>query len=109
MKNTLAVLGQVFLFALFLAIFVGGSFLGLFHLDPFHTPHWFTSHPGPTSIKYFVPSGMILMTIVFVIVAAFETSVKNLRPIIKWTTVAYFSALIVGFIAKFGWVHTDLY
>ena len=52
---------------------------------------------------------MILMTIVFVIVAAFETSVKNLRPVIKWTTVAYFSALIIGFIAKFGWVHTDLY
>jgi hypothetical protein len=109
MKNTLAIFGQVFLFALLLAIFVGGSFLGLFHLDPFHTPHWFTKHLSPTSIEYFVPSGMILMTIVFAIIASFEAASKGLRSLVKWTTVAYLAALLIGFLAKFGWVHTDLY
>ncbi len=36
MKTALAVIGQLLLFLLFLACSCGGSFLGMFHLDPFH-------------------------------------------------------------------------
>lgn len=103
MKTTLAVLGQLVLFCLFLAIFFGGSILGTFHLDPFSAPHWFVSHPTPTSTRYFIPSGLFLMTILYLIVLGIEAAMKRIRTAGKWTTVVYLVALIIGLLSKFGW------
>ena len=109
MKNTAAILGQFLLFALFLTIFFGGGLLALFHLDPFGAPHWFLSHPTPTSTRYFVPTGLLLMTVLFVIVIAIQAATKRLPAAGKWTTLVYLLAVVVGFLAKFGSVQHDLY
>jgi len=106
MKTTLSVIGQLVLFALFVAIFFAGGILGLFHLDPFGAPHWFVSHPTLDSTRYFVPSGLLLMTILWLIVLGIEAAAKKLRTAGLWTTVAYIIALIIGLLAKFGWVTT---
>jgi hypothetical protein len=103
MKTVLAVLGQLVFFALFAAIFFAGGILGLFHADPFGAPHWFVSHPTLTSTRYFVPSGLILMTILWLIVLAIETAAKKLRTAGLWTTASYAVALIIGLLLKFGW------
>ncbi len=109
MKKTLAILGQLVLFALFLALFFGGGLLALFHLDPFGAPHWFVSHPTPTSTRYFVPTGLILMTLLFLVVLGIQAARKRLGTSGKWTTLLFLLALLVGFLAKFGLVQHDLY
>jgi hypothetical protein len=108
MKNALSVVGHIVLFAVFVAIFFGGGILGLFHLDPFGAPHWFISHPTPTATRYFVPSGLLLMTILYVVILGIEAAMKRLRKAGLWTTVVYVLALIVGVAFKFGWVQPDL-
>ena len=108
MKTTLAVLGQLALLLLFLALFGGGSFLGLFHADPFHAPHWFVSHPTPTSTRYFVPSGLFLMTILYLVVLGLEAAARRLRSAGKWTSIVFLVALILGWLWKFGFVTTSL-
>ena len=108
MKKTLALIGQIVLFFLFLAVFFSGSFLGVFHLDPFHA-QWFVSHPTPTSIRYFVPTGLIYMTILYLIVFAIEAAGRRLRTAGLWTTIVFILALVIGFASKFGFVTHDLY
>ena len=108
MKKALAILGQFLLFALFLAVFFAGSFLSVFHLDPFHA-QWFVSHPTPTTVRYFIPTGLIYMTILYLIVFAIEAAAKRLRTAGLWTTVAFLLALVIGFASKFGFTGHDLY
>ena len=108
MKKALAILGQIVLFFLFLTVFFSTIFLGVLHLDPFHA-QWFVSHPTPTSIHYFVPTGLIYMTILYLVIFAIEAAAKRLRTAGLWTTVAYILALAVGFASKFGFVTHDLY
>ena len=108
MKKVLAAIGQIVLFFLFLAIFFSGSFLGVFHLDPFHA-RWFVSHPTPTSIRYFVPTGLIYMTVFYLIVFGIEAAMKRLRTAGLWTTIVYILALVIGFAAKFGFISSELY
>lgn len=103
MKNVLAVLCQLLLFAVFTALFFAGGILGLFHLDPFGAPHWFVSHPTVTSTRYFVPSGLFLMTLLWLLVLGIEGAVKKLRSVGLWTSMAYVVALIIGLLLKFGW------
>ena len=103
MKTALSIVGQLVLFALFVAIFFAGGILGLFHYDPFGSPHWFVSHPTLTSTRYFVPSGLFLMTILWLIVLGIETAAKKLRTAGLWTTAAYAVALVIGLLLKFGW------
>ena len=103
MKTALFILGQFLLFAIFVALFFCGSFLGLFHLDPLQLK-WFVSHPGPFSVRYFIPTGLILMTLFYLIVLAIEAATKRLRTAGVWTSVAFVIALILGIAAKFGWV-----
>lgn len=103
MKTALAILGQIILFALFVGIFFAGGILGLFHADPFGAPHWFVSHPTLTSTRYFVPSGLLLMTVLWLIILAIEAIVRKLRTAGLWTTVVYAAALLIGLVAKFGW------
>ena len=103
MNNALAVIGQLVLFAVFTAIFFAGGILGIFHLDPFGAPRWFISHPTPISTRSFVPSGLFLMTILWLIVLGIEAASKKLRTAGLWTTVAYAAAVIIGLLLKFGW------
>ncbi len=103
MKKAFAILGQLLLFAVFLAVFFAGGLLGLFHLDPFHA-RWFLSHPTPDTTRYFVPTGLILMTLLYLIVLGIEAAMKRIRTAGLWTTVAFAVALVVGLAAKFGWV-----
>ena len=103
MKNILAVLGQLILFTIFTALFFVGGILSLFHLDPFGAPHWFVSHPTVTSTRYFVPSGLFLITILWILVLAIEAAAKKIRSAGLWTSVAFVVALIVGLLLKFGW------
>ena len=106
MKKALSIVGQIILFAVFFGLFLAGSFLGLFQLDPFGAPHWFISHPAPTLTRYFVPSGLLLMTILYLIVVGIEAAMKRLRTAGLWTTIVYILALVIGLVEKFGWVTT---
>jgi hypothetical protein len=108
MKKVLSVLGQIILFGFFFAIFFAGGFLGLFHLDPFGAPHWFISHPTPVTTRYFVPSGLLLMTILYLVVVGIEAGMKRLRTAGLWTTIVYLLVLVIGLVEKFGWVTTSL-
>lgn len=103
MKTALHIVGQSLLFAIFLALFFAGSILGLFHLDPFGAPHWFVSHPTLTSTRYFVPSGLLLMSVLYVVVIGVEAAAKKLRTVGLWSTVVFAVALVIGLLAKFGW------
>jgi hydrogenase/urease accessory protein HupE len=55
-----------------------------------------------------VPSGLLLMTILYVVILGIEAAMKRLRKAGLWTTVVYVLALIVGVAFKFGWVQPDL-
>ena len=109
MKTALAVIGQLLLLLVFLAVFGGGSFLNLVHADPFGAPRWFVSHPTPTSTRFFVPSGLFLMTILFLVVLGIEAAAKRLRTAGKWTAVVFVVALLLGFLSKFGFVTTNVF
>lgn len=103
MKTVLAAIGQILLFFIFLATFFAGGLLVLLHKDPFGGPHWFvhqTAH-GPA---WFVPTGLLLMTILWLVVLLFEALARRLRTAGLWTTVAYVAALVIGLVSKFGFV-----
>ncbi len=106
MKTVVAVLGQVILFALFLTIFFGGGLLHLFGFNLFYA-QWFLSHPTPTTMRFFIPAGLILMTIVYLIVLGIEAAAKKIRTAGLWTSVVFAVALVIGLVAKFGWVQTS--
>ena len=98
MKRVLSLLGQIALFALFLALFFAGSFFDLFGA------HWFLSHPQPGTVRYFVPTGLLLMTLAYAVVFALEALARKLRTAGLATTIAFVLALVLGFAAKFGFV-----
>jgi uncharacterized membrane protein YphA (DoxX/SURF4 family) len=104
MSKAFAVAGQLVLFALFVALFFAGGVLGLFHADPFGAPRWFVTHPTPLTVRYFVPSGLLLMTILWLVVLGIEAAARKMRTAGMWTTLAYCLALVIGLVAKFGWV-----
>jgi hypothetical protein len=102
MKKVLFVLAQLLLFIVFVLVFFGGSFLGLFHLDPFHA-RWFVSHPTADTVRYFVPTGLILMTLLYLVVFGIEAAIRKIRTAGLWTSIAFVVALIIGILYKFGW------
>jgi hypothetical protein len=109
MSKVLFVFGHIVLFGAFVALFVAGGMLGPFHMDPFGTPHWFLSHPSLTSTRYFVPTGLLLMTALWLLILAIEAAMNKLKTAALWTTLAYVAALAIGLALKFGWVETSLY
>ena len=108
MKTVLHILGQLVLFALFVAISspLAQLFIGIFF--HFHHLSWFVSHPSLTSTRFFDPTGFIFMTAAYLIVLAIEAISRKLRSAGLWTTVMYALALIVGIVAQFGWATHDL-
>ena len=101
MKTALAIIGQILLFFVFLGVFIAGGFLVVLHKDPFGGPHWFV-HQTPAGLAWFVPSGMLLMTILWLVILGIEAAAKRLRTAGLWTTVAWLAALIIGLLSKFG-------
>jgi len=100
MKKALSVVAQ---FLLFFLVFLAGSLL-----DPFKMK-WFISHPTLTSTRFFVPDGLILMVILYVILLGVEAATKRLRTAGMLTSVAFAIALLLGIASKFGRVTHDLF
>jgi hypothetical protein len=100
MKKALAVIAQ---FLLFFMVFLAGSLL-----DPFKMK-WFISHPTPTSTRFFVPDGLILMALLYLLILIVEAITKRLRTAGPLTSIAFALALLLGFLAKFGWLTHDLF
>ena len=104
MKKVLAILGQILLLFLFLALFIGGSFLRAFGKDPFGGPRWFVN-ATPLGDAYFNPTGLFLMLILYLLVLAIEAASKRIRTAGLWTTVVFVLALGLGLLSKFGFYH----
>jgi hypothetical protein len=100
MKKALVVIAQ---FLLFFMVFLAGSLA-----DPFKMK-WFISHPTLTSTRFFVPDGLILTLVLFLVILGIEVATKRLRTAGTLTSLAFALALILGIIAKFGWVTHDLF
>ncbi len=100
MKKALAFIAQFILF--FLVLFAGTL------LDPFHL-RWFISHPTLTSTRFFVPDGVLLMTLLLVVLLALEAATKRIRTAGSITGAAYAVALVLGLAIKIGWATHDLF
>ena len=96
MKTTLAFIAQLLLF---FAAFAAGIVIGVF--DPLHLK-WFVTHPTPGATRYFVPDGLILTVLLYLLILIIEAARKSLRTSGVRTTLALALALIAGFILKFG-------
>ena len=100
MKKALSAIGQ---FILFLLVFLAGSLANPFHLK------WFVVHPTPTSTRFFVPDGLLLMIAIFLVILLIEVLRKRLIPSALWTAAAFAAALVLGLLAKFGSATHDIY
>ena len=99
MKKFLSTFLQFFLFLLTFAI---GSFAHPFNL------RWGLTATTPTVTRYFVPDGLLLMVILFVLILIMEALMKRLRTFAPWTALAFVLAGIVGFAMKLGFITRDL-
>lgn len=99
MKKFLSIFLQFFLFLLTFAI---GSFAHPFNL------HWGLTVTTPTVTRYFVPDGLLLMAILFILILIMEALMKRLRTFAPWTALAFVLAGIVGFAMKLGFITRDL-
>jgi hypothetical protein len=99
MKKFLSTFLQFFLFLLTFAI---GSFAHPFNL------RWGLTVTTPTVTRYFVPDGLLLMVILFVLILIMEALMKRLRTFGPWTTLAFVLAAIVGYVMKLGFITRDL-
>lgn len=68
---------------------------------------WFTTHPTPESTRYFVPDGLILMTLLYLIILAIEAAMKRIRTVGLWTSLAFVVALLLGLWSKIGFATHD--
>ena len=100
MKKFLSTFLQFFLFLLTFAI---GSFAHPFNL------RWGLTATTPTVTRYFVPDGLLLMIILFVLILIMETLMKRLRTFAPWTTLALVLATVLGLIMKIGFVTHSAY
>ena len=101
MKTALQILGQLILFVVFYVVFLGGSLLAPLGLK------WFVTHPTPDSTHYFVPDGLIIMMILYVIVLSIEAAMKRIRTVGLWTSLAFVAALLLGLWSKIGFATHD--
>lgn len=100
MRKVFSILAQ---FLLLFLVFLGGTLL-----DPFHM-RWFLTHPSPASTRYFVPDGLILMVLLYILILLIEVLMKRLRVLGTWTSLAFTLALVLGLLSKFGMATHDLY
>jgi putative effector of murein hydrolase LrgA (UPF0299 family) len=99
MKKAILLILQFFLF---LGVFLVGSFLHPFGF------RWSETHITPTTTRYFVPDGLLIMLALYAVILIIQILTKRLRASIL-TTAALLLALAAGLVAKFGSVTHDLY
>jgi hypothetical protein len=85
-------------FVCFLLVFLVASFWNPLHLA------WFVSHPSPGSTRFFVPTGLFVMLLLYGAMLLGGAAAKRLRTAGIASTLAFVLALILGFLAKFGFV-----
>ena len=100
MKKIVLLLLQL---VVFLFVFFAGSLWNPLHLQ------WFVTHPSPTSTRFFAPEGLLLMAALYVAVLLIELLRRRAGFSGVWATIAFVLALVLGFVAKFGFVTHDIF
>jgi hypothetical protein len=100
MKKTVFIFLQ---FLLFLFVFFAGSLWNPLRLQ------WFITHPTPTATRYFAPEGLLLMVALYIAILVIELLRKRVLAAGIPTTIAFVFALVLGWIAKFGFVTHDIF
>jgi len=95
MKRVLLTFAQ---FVLFVLVFLVGSFLNPMQMQ------WFLTHPTLESTRFFAPGGLLAATALYVVILLLEAATKKLRTAALATSVIFAAAVLVGLVAKFGWV-----
>jgi hypothetical protein len=90
-------------FVLFLLVFLAGSIWNPLRLQ------WFITHPTPTATRYFAPEGLLLMVALYIAILVIELLRKRVLAAAIPTTVAAVLALLLGWVAKFGFVTHDIF
>lgn len=90
-------------FLLFFIVFAAGSLLNPFHLK------WLITHPTPLTTRDFSPGGLILVLLVYLLILLVEALRKRLASTAAMTSIAMALALILGFLARFGFATHELY
>lgn len=90
-------------FLVFLIIFAVGSLLNPFQLK------WLVTHPRPLSTRDFSPGGLILVLALYLLILVIAALRNKLPAAGAVTSIALMLALIVGFLAKFGFATHELF
>lgn len=96
--RTLSILFQ---FVLFLVVFLAGSLL-----NPLHLRWGLTT--SSTVTRYFVPDGLLLAFVLCGVILLIAALKKKLPSAAVTSAIALVLAIVVGFIARFGFVTRQL-
>jgi hypothetical protein len=94
MKNILFLILQ---FVLFLAVFAGGSFLPLFHMQQVLS----VTHDGT---RIFIWDGAAMMFLLLLVSLLIEARRKRIAAAGPWTAAAFALAAIAGYALKLGFL-----
>jgi hypothetical protein len=94
MKNVLFAILQ---FILFLAVFAGGSFLPLFHIQQ-------VLGVTPDGTRVFIWDGVVLMFLLLLVILLIEARRKRLPAAGPWTASAFALAALTGYALKLGFL-----
>jgi hypothetical protein len=94
MKNVLFAILQ---FILFLAVFAGGSFLPLVHMEQ-------VLSVTPDGTRIFIWDGVAMMFLLLLVILLIEARRKRIAAAGPWTAAAFALAAIAGYAAKFGFL-----
>jgi hypothetical protein len=94
MKNVLFAILQ---FILFFALFFGGSFLPLFHMEQ-------VLSVTPDGTRVFIWDGVAMMFILLLVILLIESRRKRIAVAGPWTAAAFALAALAGYAAKFGFL-----
>ena len=90
-------------FLLFFLVFAVGSLLNPFDLK------WFVTHPTPLTVRDFSPGGLFLVLGLYLLLLVVAGLRRRLRSAGVVTTIACGLALVIGFLAKFGFATHQLF
>jgi len=70
---------------------------------------WFITHPAPTTTRFFAPEGLLLAIALFIAILLIDLLRKRVRSSGVVTTVAFVVALLVSFVASFGFYTHEIF
>jgi hypothetical protein len=79
---------------------------------PFWSPlglRWFTTHPSPTSTRYFAADGLVFAIALYIAILIIDLLRKRILSSGMLTTLAFILALVVSYAGKFGFVTQDIF